>query len=91
MSDLIGRQSAVDAICSECSGRCIPCESYPCGEVEALMKVPIMAETGRRIGEWIDDSDLPFDVGCRCSVCGTSGCASYWKYCPHCGSDNGGE
>jgi len=39
MSDLISRQAAIDAICSECSGRCIPCESYPCGEVEALMRL----------------------------------------------------
>lgn len=39
MSDLISRQLAIDAICSECSGRCIPCESYPCGEIKVLMRL----------------------------------------------------
>lgn len=51
-------------------------------------------EPERKTGEWIFDENavLLFDGGeYRCSVCDTSCCESYWKYCPHCGSDNGGE
>ena len=40
MSDHIDRQAAIDALCGECQGRCIPCEHYPCGEVEALKHLP---------------------------------------------------
>lgn len=37
---LISRQAAIDALCRECSGNCIPCDSFPCGEVEAIQKLP---------------------------------------------------
>lgn len=40
MGDLISRQSAIDALCSECQGRCIPCDNYPCGEVKAIEALP---------------------------------------------------
>lgn len=40
MSDLISRQGAIDAICGECQGNCIPCENYPCGEIKALEQLP---------------------------------------------------
>lgn len=40
MADLIDRQSAIDAICGECQGTCIPCEHYPCGEIKALEQLP---------------------------------------------------
>ena len=40
MSDLISRQAAIEALCGECQGRCIPCEHYPCGEVKALEQLP---------------------------------------------------
>lgn len=40
MDDLISRQSAIDALCSECQGRCIPCDNYPCGEVKAIEALP---------------------------------------------------
>ena len=40
MSDLISRQAAIDALCSECQGRCIPCKSYPCSEVEVINALP---------------------------------------------------
>ena len=40
MSDLVSRQEAIDALCSDCQGRCIPCESYPCSEVEAINALP---------------------------------------------------
>ena len=38
--DTISRQAAINAICSECQGRCIPCEHYPCGEIKALNNLP---------------------------------------------------
>ena len=38
--DLIYRQQAIEALCSECQGRCIPCDSYPCSEVGAIKAVP---------------------------------------------------
>lgn len=72
----------------ELAKRFVPKQAYFTESIiEKIKNSPIMRQTG----EWIDDSDLPFDVGCRCSVCGASGCVSYWNYCPHCGSDNGGE
>ena len=40
MQDLISRQKAIDVLCSDCQGRCIPCESYPCREVEAINALP---------------------------------------------------
>ena len=40
MKDLIERQAAIEALCSDCQGRCIPCESYPCSEVEAINALP---------------------------------------------------
>lgn len=38
--DLIERQAAIDALCSECQGRCVPCDNYPCSEVKALSDLP---------------------------------------------------
>lgn len=38
--DLIDRQQAIDALCSECQGRCIQCDSYPCSEVEVINALP---------------------------------------------------
>lgn len=40
MDDLISRQAAIDALCSECQGRCVPCKSYPCSEVETINALP---------------------------------------------------
>ena len=40
MSNLIDRQAAIDALCSECQGRCIPCKYYPCSEVKAINALP---------------------------------------------------
>lgn len=76
----------------ELANRFVPKQAYFTESIiEKIKTAPIVADTERKKGKWIDDSDLPFDVGCRCSVCGASGCALYWNYCPHCGSDNGGE
>ena len=38
--DVISRQAAIDALCSECQGRCIPCKYYPCSEVKAINALP---------------------------------------------------
>lgn len=40
MNDLISRQETINALCSECQGRCVPCKSYPCSEVEAINALP---------------------------------------------------
>ncbi len=40
VGDTVSRQAAIDVLCKECSGNCIPCGSFPCGEVEALQKLP---------------------------------------------------
>jgi hypothetical protein len=40
MDSLISRQAAIDALCSECQGRCIPCKYYPCSEVKAINALP---------------------------------------------------
>ena len=38
-------------------------------------------------GRWIIYTVSPLDGGdVKCSVCGEKGCAPYWDYCPHCGS-----
>ena len=38
--DTISRQAAIDAICGECQANCIPCESFPCGEIKAIQALP---------------------------------------------------
>lgn len=38
--DTISRQAAIDAICGECQGNCIPCKSFPCGEIKAVQALP---------------------------------------------------
>lgn len=38
-------------------------------------------------GRWIIYTVSPWDgEDVKCSVCGEKGCAPYWDYCPHCGS-----
>ena len=85
MSDPIDRQAAIDALCGECQGRCIPCESYPCSEVRALESVPSAQpktirckECKHQIKEWRDDKRLKdkgyWVYGCKVisDICG------YW-------------
>lgn len=50
--DLIYRQQAIDALCSECQGQCIPCDSYPCREVEAINALPSAQPD---LDEWCTD------------------------------------
>lgn len=88
--DLISRQDAIDALCKECHND-IPCENYPCGEVESLNNLP----SAQRTGEWIDRSEggrilNPWWESHKCDQCGYFGSGA-WNYCPYCGSHNGSE
>ena len=43
--------------------------------------------SAERHGRWIIYLVSPWDgEDVKCSVCGEKGCAPYWDYCPHCGS-----
>lgn len=87
-SDMIYRQAAIDALCEECSKECNnePCELYPCGEAEAIERVP-SAQPERKVGKWTEDN--------ACEFCGFKP----WyerdihtlSYCPNCGADMRGE
>lgn len=88
MSDLISRQAAIDAICGECQGTCIPCEHYPCGEIKALEQLP-SAQPEQKVGKWIrhkDEDGEPY--GHNCSICGEWYVMPYGKtkFCPNCGA-----
>ena len=50
--DLIYRQQAIEALCSECQGQCIPCDSYPCRETEAINALPSAQPD---LDEWCTD------------------------------------
>jgi len=84
--DLIDRQAAIDALCSECQGRCVPCDNYPCGEVKALSDLP-SAEPERKTSRW---GYMLIDGSIMCLNCGTrydwDSQAQYYKHCPNCGS-----
>ena len=46
-----------------------------------------MLPSAERHGRWIIYPVSPWDgEDVKCSVCGEKGCAPYWDYCPHCGS-----
>ena len=40
MSDLISRQAAIDELCADCQGKCIPCEAWPCDEIKVIQNMP---------------------------------------------------
>lgn len=40
MDDTISRQAAIELLCNVCQGNCVPCESFPCEEVDALQRLP---------------------------------------------------
>ena len=84
MSNIISRQAAIDAICGECQGNCIPCEHYPCGEIKALEQLTSI-QPERKVGKWLKIS--PAGIY-ECSECGqavmTSDIEAY-KYCHGCG------
>ena len=57
-------------------------------ENEKDMRVLLNAQpSAERHGRWIIYTVSPWDgEDVKCSVCGEKGCAPYWDYCPHCGS-----
>lgn len=96
MSDLISRQAAIDALCSECQGQCIPCESYPCSEVEAINALPSAQSEQTDCDYCHEDSDgyvKPIEKNCHAVIFGSVLYlkAEGWrgeveiKYCPMCG------
>ena len=58
-----------------------------CIETVPLYGLPIADVQEVRHGRWIIYTVSPWDgEDVKCSVCGEKGCAPYWDYCPHCGS-----
>lgn len=39
-ADCISRQAAIDALCEDCSGNCLPCTSYQCSEIRLIQAIP---------------------------------------------------
>ena len=90
--DLISRQAAIDSL-----DEYIEEYSYDldengyhnpkwCAMQEAKMTIQRLPSAERR-GRWIIYPVSPWDgEDVKCSVCGEKGCAPYWDYCPHCGS-----
>ena len=78
MDDLISRQAAIDAVSRGCQAFWIFAECE-----KNLNALP----SAERHGRWIIYPVSPWDgEDVKCSVCGEKGCAPYWDYCPHCGS-----
>ena len=90
MSDLIDRQAAIDAVCGECQGSCIPCDSYPCGEIDAINDLS-SAEPEERTAkvEHVDMKNVNAHVY-KCLECGQYFHLTSWhryvKYCSNCGA-----
>lgn len=82
VADTISRQQAIDTLCTECQGRCIPCEHYPCGEVKALENLP-SAQPERKKGKW---EEKFYGDSVYCSECGLEG-RWHWDFCPYCGAE----
>lgn len=80
-TDTISRQAAIDALCGECQGRCIPCEAYPCSEVRALENVP----SAQPEPQWIPCSKrLPKKIEKDYWICTDEGwqCVCRWRKFP---------
>lgn len=83
--------------CEEVAERCAITDDNRKCEIEhrqlaewlrELKKLRKQSKTGR----WIIYTVSPIDgQDVMCSECGQRGCATYWDYCPNCGSYNGGE
>lgn len=102
MSDYISRQAAIDAMCWACGNDCDKSkfvynapqdeQVIMCPEHYALFTLP-SAEPERKRGKWIQDGHH-----IQCNQCGISICDKDRegdvlpkKFCPNCGSYNGGE
>lgn len=84
-NDLISRQEAIDELCSECQGRCIPCDNYPCGEVKAIEALPSV-QPERKKGKWIQNDNGTYS----CSLCQSwipKEQHYYARFCLYCGAD----
>ena len=55
--DTISRQAAIDAICGERQADCIPCESFPCGEIKAVQALPSAQPEKTQLSEKDTTSD----------------------------------
>lgn len=68
-TDCISRQAAIEALCLECSGNCIPCGSFPCDEVQAIQQLPSAQHvmTYKEVAEIIADL---FGDECACNYNG---------------------
>ena len=63
----------------------IPTEEY--NARMAIAYAPTVDAVEVKHGRWIIYTVSPWDgEDVKCSVCGEKGCAPYWDYCPHCGS-----
>lgn len=55
--------------------------------IAEVINVLLMDAEEVRHGRWIIYPVSTWDgEDVKCSVCGEKGCAPYWDYCPHCGS-----
>lgn len=86
--DLISRQAA---IATAISGRVRTLPTTEDGEnwirVNEVRDSLLSLPSAERHGRWIIYTVSPWDgEDVKCSVCGEKGCAPYWDYCPHCGS-----
>ena len=105
MNDLISRQAAIDALAEDMPQAYTPDGSHPADEgifmaqeiyadcIQTLKELPsAQPETGR----WISADAMFGGVPFYCSECGENTRDTVmgkprWKYCPMCGSYNGGE
>ena len=86
-TDTISRQAAIDALTEYGNGRAV---FISVGE--AVIRIEQLPSAEPKMGHWIIYTVSPFDgEDVKCSECGQRGCATYWDYCPNCGSYNGGE
>lgn len=101
MSDLIGRQAAIDAMCCACGYDCDKSkfvynapqdeQVIMCPEHYALSTLP---SAQPRKGKWIEHDDGWANVYYECSVCkepfvlidGTPA-ENLYNFCPNCGAD----
>ena len=62
--DTISRLAAIGAPCGECQANCIPCESFPCGEIKAVQALPSAQPEQRWIPvtERLPEEDKPVFV-----------------------------
>ena len=90
MSDLIGRQAAIDALCHV--------DEYNVRSIAAIRNLPSV-QPERKRGKWNITDAYPHNV--YCSECNTRFAQTHWavwedgslprNFCPNCGAYMGGE